>query len=98
MNARTISSLAVKTNGKKIANLAVRKNAKKIAEYIQNRLKEDQVADQMTFKEYEDPFTGRRLKSYNSSFRSAAPDLGERNAGGTSNTVLAPAIPWLAMR
>ncbi len=34
------------------------KNAKKIAEYIQNQLKEDQVADQMTLKEYQDPFNG----------------------------------------
>ena len=36
------------------------KNAKKIAEYIQNQLKEDQVADQLTIKEYADPFTGSR--------------------------------------
>ena len=36
------------------------KNAKKIAEYIQNQLKEDQVADQLTIKEYVDPFTGSR--------------------------------------
>lgn len=36
------------------------KNAKKIAEYIQNQLKEDQVADQMTLKEYVDPFTGSK--------------------------------------
>src|SRR5574344_285005 len=34
------------------------KNAKKIAEYIQNQLKEDQVNDQMTIKEYVDPFKG----------------------------------------
>ena len=34
------------------------KNAKKIAEYIQNQLKEDQIEDQMTLKEYIDPFTG----------------------------------------
>jgi len=33
------------------------KNAKKIAEYIQNQLKEDQVNEQLTFKEYIDPFT-----------------------------------------
>ena len=32
------------------------KNAKKIAEYIQNQLKEDQVAEQLTMKEYIDPF------------------------------------------
>lgn len=36
------------------------KNAKKIAEYIQNQLKEDQVSDQMTLKEYKDPFTGSK--------------------------------------
>ena len=36
------------------------KNAKKITEYIQNQLKEDQVADQMTLKEYVDPFTGSK--------------------------------------
>ena len=32
------------------------KNTKKIAEYIQNQLKEDQVAYQMPLKEYVDPF------------------------------------------
>ena len=32
------------------------KNTKKIAEYIQNQLKEDQLQDQLTFREYEDPF------------------------------------------
>lgn len=32
------------------------KNAKKIAEYIQNQLKEDQIAEQLTMKEYIDPF------------------------------------------
>ena len=36
------------------------KNAKKIAEYIQNQLKENQVEDQMTMKEYIDPFTGSK--------------------------------------
>ena len=36
------------------------KNAKKIAEYIQNQLKEDQVEDQMTMKEYIDPSTGSK--------------------------------------
>ena len=36
------------------------KNAKKIAEYIQNQLKEDQIEDQMTLKEYIDPFTGSK--------------------------------------
>ncbi|MEG0980066.1 MAG: IS200/IS605 family transposase [Oscillospiraceae bacterium] len=32
------------------------KNTKKIVEYIQNQLKEDQLQDQLTFREYEDPF------------------------------------------
>ena len=36
------------------------KNAKRIAEYIQNQLKEDQIEDQMTLKEYIDPFTGSK--------------------------------------
>ena len=36
------------------------KNAKKIAEYIQNQLKEDQIQDQMTLKEYDNPFTGSK--------------------------------------
>ena len=35
-----------------------KKNAKKIEEYIQNQLKEDLEYDQMTLKEYIDPFTG----------------------------------------
>lgn len=33
---------------------------KKVAEYIQNQLKEDQIGDQMTIKEYIDPFTGSK--------------------------------------
>ena len=40
------------------------KNAKKIAEYIQNQLKEDQVEDQMTMKEYIDPFTGSKQQFF----------------------------------
>ena len=36
------------------------KNAKKIAEYIQNQLKEDQLTDQMTLKEYMDPLAGNK--------------------------------------
>ena len=34
------------------------KNAKKIEEYIRNQLQEDLVYDQMSLKEYIDPFTG----------------------------------------
>ncbi len=40
----------------------VGKNAKKIQEYIQNQLKEDWEYDQMTLKEYIDPFTGESVK------------------------------------
>ena len=36
----------------------VGKNTKKIAEYIANQLKEDQIADQISMKEYMDPFKG----------------------------------------
>ena len=36
----------------------VGKNAKKIAEYVKNQLQEDVTADQLTLKEYVDPFTG----------------------------------------
>ena len=37
----------------------VGKNAKKIEAYIQNQLKEDKIAEQMTL-ELEDPFTGKK--------------------------------------
>ena len=40
----------------------VGKNTKKITEYIQNQLKEDMMHDQMTLKEYIDPFTGSKTK------------------------------------
>ena len=36
----------------------VGKNAKKIEEYVRNQLQEDYEYDQMTLKEYIDPFTG----------------------------------------
>mgnify|MGYP002755448983 FL=1 len=38
----------------------VGKNSKKITEYIQNQLEEDKLQDQLTFREYEDPFKGSR--------------------------------------
>ena len=34
----------------------VGKNEKKIAEYVRNQLQEDMISDQLSFKEYEDPF------------------------------------------
>ena len=37
----------------------VGKNTKKIQEYIQNQLKEDQIAEQLKL-EIEDPFTGKK--------------------------------------
>lgn len=36
----------------------VGKNEKKIAEYVKNQLQEDHVNDQISMKEYIDPFTG----------------------------------------
>ena len=38
----------------------VGKNEKKIAEYIQNQLQEDRMEDQISLKEYIDPFTGKQ--------------------------------------
>ncbi len=38
----------------------VGRNRKAIEEYIRNQLVEDHMADQLTFKEYYDPFTGDR--------------------------------------
>ena len=40
----------------------VGKNEKKIKEYIQNQLTEDKMNDQMSMKEYIDPFTGDQVK------------------------------------
>jgi putative transposase len=39
----------------------VGKNAKKIEEYIRNQLQEDIASDQLTIKEYMDPFTGEQV-------------------------------------
>ena len=39
------------------------KNTKKIAEYIRNQLEEDKLHDQMTLREYEDPFKGSEKQS-----------------------------------
>ena len=40
----------------------VGRNKKVIAEYIKNQLEEDFAADQISFKEYTDPFTGTKNK------------------------------------
>lgn len=38
----------------------VGRNKKQIQEYIKRQLEEDQIADQMSLKEYIDPFTGSK--------------------------------------
>ena len=45
----------------------VGKNAKKIEEYIRQQLQEDIAADQITMKEYIDPFTGEKIKRWDPS-------------------------------
>ena len=43
----------------------VGKNEKRIAEYVRNQLQEDVLADQLSFKEFTDPFTGEPVKKGN---------------------------------
>ena len=38
------------------------KNKKVIADYIKNQLEEDYAAEQLTIKEFSDPFTGAKNK------------------------------------
>lgn len=38
----------------------VGKNKKRIEEYIKNQLQQDQIADQLSLKEFVDPFTGSK--------------------------------------
>ena len=40
----------------------VGKNEKMIANYIKNQLEQDYASDQISLKEYMDPFTGERVK------------------------------------
>jgi len=40
----------------------VSKNTKRIVEYIKNQMQEDLTSDQITLKEYIDPFTGEQVK------------------------------------
>lgn len=40
----------------------VGRNAKAIEEYIKNQLQEDIISDQLTLKEYFDPFTGEPVE------------------------------------
>ena len=44
----------------------VGRNKEAIKKYIQNQLKEDEMADQMTIKEYYDPCTGEEYQKRNS--------------------------------
>lgn len=43
----------------------VGRNKEAIKKYIQNQLKEDEIADQMSTKEYYDPFTGEECSKRN---------------------------------
>ena len=45
----------------------VGRNKKVIAEYIKNQLAEDCANDQLTLKEYLDPFTGKLIRQISSS-------------------------------
>ena len=59
----------------------VGKNKKRIEEYIKNQLQQDQIADQMSLKEFVDPFTGGK----NTKAQQRGPLRGlprERNAVG----------------
>ena len=40
----------------------VGKNEKKIAEYIRQQLQDDMMEDQISLKEFVDPFTGKQNK------------------------------------
>lgn len=42
----------------------VGKNTKAIQEYIANQLKEDRLADELSSKEYIDPFCGKKVKQF----------------------------------
>ena len=42
----------------------VGKNTKAIQEYIANQLKEDKLQDDLSSKEYIDPFTGKKIKQF----------------------------------
>ena len=43
----------------------VGKNEKKIAEYIRNQIQEDKITDQISMKEFIDPFTGKSVEKSN---------------------------------
>ena len=43
---------------------SVGKNTKAIQEYIANQLKEDKLQDDLSNKEYVDPFTGKKVRQF----------------------------------
>lgn len=43
----------------------VGRNRKKIEEYIRNQLREDEIADQLSWFEEYDPFTGQKIRRKN---------------------------------
>ena len=49
-------------SGTQAPKSAQAKNEKKIAEYVRNQLQEDIATDQISMKEYIDPFTGDKNK------------------------------------
>lgn len=55
------------------AMFTVGRNKKAIKAYIQNQLQEDQIADQVSIKEFIDPFTGsKNTKAYQNPLRGIA--------------------------
>lgn len=68
----------------------VGKNAKKIQEYIRNQLQEDLEYDQMSLKEYIDPFTGEPVK--NKKLSTALAVVRESGAVGRPSGSLVPPV------
>ena len=58
----------------------VGKNKKQIQEYIRNQLTSDQIADQMSLKEFVDPFTGRENQKAKRKPLKGQPEKGMRSA------------------
>ena len=54
------SDLSTNQSGHREDNTTVMRNKERIAEYIRNQLEEDIMGDQISFKEYIDPFTGSK--------------------------------------
>ena len=54
--------MAIGISGPGILRGYIGKEQKKIQEYIKNQLQQDQIADQLSLKEFVDPFTGSKGK------------------------------------